>query len=112
MRRLFSFQTIYAYAFLVFVISVIPVSVPYSQKIPVDKITHFFIYLIFAFLVSNTLVLKHYKHNRLKGFFYSFSLGLIIEIVQYFLPYRTFEVLDIFSNSLGAFLGVFIRIRL
>ena len=112
MRRLFSFQTIYAYTFFVVIVSIIPISIRYNQGIPLDKITHFFLYFIFSFLVSNTLALKDYRHNCIKGFFYVFIIGVMIEIIQYFLPYRSFELLDIFSNSFGALLGTFIRIHL
>ena len=112
MRRLFSFQTIYVCAFLIVIVSVIPISLGHNLKIPLDKIVHFFIYLTFAFLISNTLAIKRYKHSRLQGFAYSVVIGVMMEVVQYFLPYRSFEMLDILSNSLGALLGILIRVNL
>ena len=33
------------------------------------------------------------------------ALGALLEVGQYFLPYRTFEWLDMLANALGAILG-------
>lgn len=112
MRRLFSFRVIYTYIFFIVFISVIPVNIRHSLRFPLDKVIHFFVYLIFSFLLSNTLALNRQKYSRLKGFLYTFGIGLAMEALQYFLPYRSFEVFDVFSNTLGALLGTFMRIRL
>jgi VanZ family protein len=86
--------------------------ISHTLGFPLDKIIHFLIYLTFSFLISNTLAFNRQKHSHLKGFLYTFSIGLAMEVVQYFLPYRSFETADIFSNALGALLGTFIRISL
>ena len=49
--------------------------------------------------------------NKVETFFYCFFFGFAIECIQYFLPYRSFELLDQAANSFGAFAGLFIIIR-
>lgn len=91
--------------------SVIPVDAKGVEFIPFyDKITHFLIYIILAFLAINTFRLSFKGKFYFKAFIYCFLLGAILECAQYFLPYRTFELLDILANSLGAILGIFIKI--
>lgn len=66
-----------------------------------DKLHHFLSYLIVTFWFmlislpsSNTLILSAF-----------FALGLIMEILQFFLPYRSFDFLDILANGGGCFLA-------
>ncbi len=111
MRNLFSFRVLYAYTIFIFFISVIPISVKNVDSIPFfDKVAHFLIYTILAFLAINTFRLSGRRNCYLRVALYCFFVGLAIECTQYFLPYRKFEVLDIFANSLGTVLGIFIRL--
>ena len=63
------------------------------------------------FVLSLTLCLS-FKINRTKyhlvhGFFVSGSYGAMIEVVQYFIPYRCFDFFDMFINFLFSMIAVF-----
>lgn len=62
-----------------------------------DKFGHLLGYLLLALWFSQTYPW------RLQGFFVVFlvSLGVILEIMQYFLGYRNFEYPDMLVNTLG-----------
>jgi len=86
---------------VVFVGSVIPVTIPSAAG--EDKISHFLIYFLLCFLFywnGFSLVLS---------LVFSICYGVFLEIVQFFLPFRTFSFLDILANSLGA--GLFCLMR-
>ena len=62
-----------------------------------DKLLHF---LCFAYL---TLIFKLTQFIQQDFWLYVivFAYGILIEIVQMFLPYRSFEFLDIFADFMG-----------
>ena len=99
------------YAIGIFVVS--SVSIP-SDILPAfphtDKFFHVLIYCLFAFLISRTLHISKPEGAKfllkITSFTAAFSYGIIIEIYQFFLPARTMELMDIFSNGLGALAGV------
>ncbi len=68
-----------------------------------DKIAHFMIY--FSLIVWNTQVFE--KRNFKFLIFFLFLMGLLIEIIQYFLPWRSFEWQDLGVNILGTLIGYF-----
>lgn len=109
MHFLFSRIVIYSYTFFIFVFSVLPVSGPAGVPF-LDKITHFLIYALLSFMVANRMLLRKENHVSQIAFFYAFIVGLCIEIVQIFIPYRSFQIGDIISNSLGGFAGMLLRI--
>lgn len=76
-----------------------------------DKIIHVILYGMLSLLVLRALMIEKAGQFRLISFLYAFSLGLLLEIVQIFLPYRSFELWDVLSNSLGSISGVFIGER-
>ena len=111
MRRLFSRSTIYIYTLLILFFSFFPFEAP-TVEIPfIDKIIHFFIYAILAFIVLNTLALEERSYCRILSFSYAIGLGIIIECIQYFLPYRGFEGGDLLSNFLGSLTGILLRVK-
>lgn len=65
-----------------------------------DKLLHFSGYIIF--IISAMFAFK--KHH---GFLFIllFSYSVMIEVIQYFLPYRTFESMDILANLSGLTVG-------
>lgn len=89
---------------IVLILSIIPVPETDIEPKGLDKIVHFAIYGITA------LLLWKFLYNRIgnRGIIGLISVviaslyGLIIEIIQSFLPYRSFSVSDIISNFLGA----------
>ena len=88
---------------LVFTLSVIPVSGP-KTDMPVDKVVHFIMYGLTAVFFFRYL---RPKTGKAKAGFESVAIasayGAAIEVVQYFLPYRSFSLGDMAANTLGAF---------
>lgn len=87
--------------------SILPIDQPrVSVFFDFDKIIHFIAYCILVILS----IYAYKKINKVyfKSFIYAFSLGIFIELIQYFLPYRFFELADVVVNGLGAIFGVVI----
>jgi len=66
-----------------------------------DKTNHLLAFLVFAIL--------HYlsfKKSYLKIFVSGLIFGLYIEFVQYFLPYRCADVLDVIVDITGLIMGI------
>lgn len=86
----------------VWVLSMIPLSVP---DVPSgDKVGHFVSYGLLAWLAGNL------EPNRLRVWLGASLMGVVVECVQYLLPWRSFELLDMLANSTGALLGIFLLI--
>ncbi|MDA9175218.1 VanZ family protein [Gammaproteobacteria bacterium] len=70
---------------------------PSSQSLIDDKLLHF---LCFAYL---TIISKFAQFIDQDFWLYVivFAYGILIEIVQMYLPYRSFEFLDIFANFMA-----------
>jgi VanZ family protein len=82
---------------------------PIEHKIPEniwdwDKASHFTAYLLLAMFVKKV----HIKFSYLTCVITCFSYSFAIECIQYFIPNRQFELLDMLANLLGAVLGVII----
>lgn len=61
-----------------------------------DKVAHFIAHSILTFLF-----LINWNQIK-KSFLQSLFIGVGIEIAQYFLPYRSFDLLDMAANCLGS----------
>tara|TARA_X000001036_G_scaffold225676_1_gene211168 strand:- start:33 stop:386 length:354 start_codon:yes stop_codon:yes gene_type:complete len=72
-----------------------------------DKFIHFLIYFLFVFFWSNSLK-NNFKNSTLFVFFLSLLFGLILELIQLILSYRSFEFYDLISNFIGCLAGYFI----
>ena len=91
------FFWIYTFFILYFSFSPFVLDVPTS-----DKLNHFIAFFIFSILVKEA-----YKTSYWGSFFYALFLSVIIELVQYFLPYRDAEYADFLADLLGITLGLF-----
>jgi len=97
---------------LIFVFSVIPVSGP-ETDLPGDKVAHVIMY---AF--TSLLLFRYFsgKKQVMSAFYVSVAVsglyGAAMEIVQYFLPHRSFCFADMAANVLGAFLGSLLYMKL
>jgi VanZ family protein len=108
MRYIFCRAIVYIYTLFIFIFSVLPVKGP--AKFPFfDKIVHLLAYAGLSFLVVNALLLRKGIRPAAMAFSYAFFVGLTIEIIQLFIPYRSFALSDIATNSLGSFLGILLR---
>ena len=89
---------------MLFIVSVLPVSGPQTD-LPSDTIAHFVIYGITAILLFRHFNKKYKKRKAIVfSFIFASIYGAIMEMVQYLLPYREFSMIDIASNTSGAFL--------
>lgn len=111
MRYLFCWSVTYAYSLFIAGISLLPLAQPRAELPFLDKFVHGLMYCLLAFLVVNTLSLSRKATMFFTSFFYAFGLGLLLEIIQFFLPYRSFEITDILVNALGSMVGSLFRVR-
>lgn len=78
-----------------------------------DKIVHMCLFGTHAFLLAGYLTKRNSippdNYRYLAGaILLSFLFGLFIEITQYFIPERSFELLDLVANFFGILLGILI----
>ncbi|MFB6215775.1 MAG: VanZ family protein [Candidatus Aenigmatarchaeota archaeon] len=94
--------TTYLYILAVLVLSSVP-EIPGSGGIPhFEQIGHFLEFFILVILTRTFL----FKENR-KGFLsFVISFAFLLEIYQYFIPWRAFQVFDLLVNFSGITLGV------
>lgn len=73
-----------------------------------DKLGHFLLFASWTFLLGAYLYVNNsYKLNLFTIFFIGVSFGIIIEVLQYILPFhRSAELFDIAFDSLGCLAGV------
>jgi VanZ family protein len=91
--------------FIVLVLSVIPASGP-KTDLPADKIAHFVLYGFSAILLFRYLIRKTDSRSAFyKAVAFATIYGAAMEVVQYFLPYRSFSLGDMAANAAGAFLA-------
>lgn len=90
------------------VLGVIPVP---EDKMPIfpyaDKVLHIIGYLLLMLWFCNIFFNLPVRIKLALGFV---ILGSLIELVQYFLPYRSFEALDLVANSLGIGFGLILSL--
>ena len=87
---------LFVFIFAIFPISDSGVQIPYQ-----DKLLHI---LVFFFLSISTLIA--FENLTLSNaFFLLASFGLFIEIAQFFIPFRSFEFLDLIADIIGALIG-------
>ena len=70
-----------------------------------DKVIHIGVFTLWTCWLSGQFI------SFLKIFFYTSIFGFLIEVIQYFLPYRSWELLDLLANEIGILIGVIIAIK-
>jgi len=95
---------------LVLVISIVLISILSVQEIEVqssvnfsDKLLHFFCFLY----LTSISWLSRIIYKELWLYVIVLAYGILIEIIQIYIPYRSFEFLDIFADFLGILVGIF-----
>ncbi|MFQ5685148.1 MAG: VanZ family protein [Candidatus Scalindua sp.] len=91
------------YVLLIAYFSLIPIEHEIFKGIG-DKWSHFIAYLILFIIAKKVHTNYNYLTCAIACFIYSF----IIECIQFFVPNRYFEGLDLLANSSGIFLGMVI----
>ena len=101
-----------AYAIVVLVLSIIPTSGDLGPE-HIDKVAHVCMYLLFAWLLVQVIRATHATESvyLLWAWIYAFSYGLLMEVLQFFLPWRGASAMDVVMNGLGAVLGVWLARR-
>jgi len=96
---------------LILAISIVVISILSIQHLEVepsvnlnDKLLHFscFLYLTIISWLSRIIYKELWLYVIVLGY------GILIEIVQIYIPYRSFEFLDIFADFLGVLAGNFL----
>ena len=70
-----------------------------------DKVIHIGVFILWTCWLSGQFI------SFLKIFFYTSIFGFLIEVIQYFLPYRSWELLDLLANEIGILIGVIVAIK-
>ena len=68
-----------------------------------DKLLHFFCYLYLTIISWLSRII----YKELWLYVIVLAYGILIEIIQIYIPYRSFEFLDIFADFLGILAGIF-----
>jgi VanZ family protein len=85
-------------------------AIPKVGFFQIDKVVHFFIFGILMFLSCYALKKTHDYTGKPVRFIriallYSLALGIVIELIQQYVPGRGPSVADVVANSIGVALG-------
>lgn len=100
-----------AWSLVILIATLIPgKTIPKVGFFQIDKVVHFFIFGVLMFLSCYALK-KTYeytgrplRYTRI-ALIYSLALGVIIELIQQYVPGRGPSVADVVANSIGVALG-------
>ncbi len=121
MPKWFKFWPFISVLLVIFWLSVIKApSIKFSEHWfwdNIDKFGHAFVYAVLTYsgVFSYGSFSKRKQISKQKIFAFmllSFLYGLSIEFLQHFLPYRSFDPLDILANAFGTVCGAVISVRL
>jgi VanZ family protein len=108
-------RTTIIWALVILVLSLLPASdtgdfgsIPY-----LDKVIHIIFYAVLCFLILHDIRSGERQHNSyfsdlFQAFSYALVFGILIEMLQWIIPYRSFELMDILANALGALCALLI----
>jgi VanZ family protein len=106
------------WSLVILFLSLIPgKELPEVDIFQVDKLVHFFFFSVLMILTCYGIYKTvYFKIMRLRpamiGFAYSLSLGIVIEILQQYVPGRSFSYADMFANSVGVGIGYLVFVSL
>ncbi len=82
----------------------------YSKFRHLDKLIHFILFFVQSFTLSQAFYLfKGYLSFKIFVFIIIIllSFGIIVEVQQLYIPFRTFDYYDLVTNIIGVVTGVF-----
>ena len=82
----------------------------YSKFKHLDKLIHFILFFVQSFTLSQAIYLfKGYFSFKIYFFIIIIllSFGIITEVQQLYIPFRTFDYYDLITNIIGVVTGVF-----
>lgn len=91
------------YVFIITYFSLTPIEHKIVESIW-DKAAHLIAYMLLVIIIK----VVHIRFNYLSCVVICCSYSFIIECIQYFIPNRQFDILDMLANILGTLLGVII----
>ncbi|NTV46862.1 MAG: VanZ family protein [Chlorobiales bacterium] len=95
----------YLWLVLIFIFSVIPKDAEIEELQIFDLTGTGFVKHLIAYFIAALLLILAYKNEHLKFIVLSLLLvflgSILIEFIQYLLPYRAFSVSDMLANFLG-----------
>lgn len=100
------------YAGLIFVASMVPVD-PKVSVGHLDKVVHLCEYFLFAWLLVQAIRTSRVPQREylVWAWIYATSYGLLIELLQGMVPWRSADLTDAVANTVGAALGVWVGNR-
>ena len=82
----------------------------YSKFRHLDKLIHFILFFVQSFTLSQAIYLFR-GYFSFKIYFFIIiillSFGIITEVQQLYIPFRTFDYYDLITNIIGVVTGVF-----
>jgi len=91
--------------------------ITWGDKIWFDKWVHIFLFMILVILWSKAYSHKKNIQNDSRKIFFQIMIlgifyGVAMEIVQkYFIPFRSFDLMDIIADGIGCVAGYFFAIK-
>jgi VanZ family protein len=82
-------------------------------KVRMDHLLHTLAYFVFSmyYITGRYFKLNLFKkRTHIFFFFLLFLLGLLAEVLQIWVPYRSFSIMDLFSNLVGIIAGYFVTV--
>jgi VanZ family protein len=109
----------YLWPALVWSLVILLLTLTPGEKLPevgifqIDKLVHFFVFALLMFLAAYGLkkvflVRSINASAILVSAIYSCALGVSVEILQLFVPNRSFSWADIIANTIGTGIGYFV----
>ncbi len=96
-----------AYLFVIFLLSSIPgdkLCLPSGM----DYLAHIVEFGILAFLSCYAVFLRYEAFYPYAVFCFSIAIGIVNEIYQIAIPLRELSIMDVFSDGIGAFVGIWV----
>ena len=102
------------YALAVFVLSVIPVEPSLPAAAHLDKLEHIAAYLLFAWIFMQAIRASQLREREylVLAWVFATSYGLLMELLQAMVPWRTPDLMDAAANAVGAAIGVWVGQRI
>ncbi len=97
-------QLLPVYMVVIFIFSIIP---SLEGGLNSGFSTHVLVYSLLSILMVMYFKVGNMPYPWMKGVLLAGSFGFFMELIQFFIPYRKFELEDIIINYLSALIAVF-----
>ncbi len=99
-----------SYAVVVLILSIMPTGGVGASIPSLDKLVHLCEYLVFAWILVQAIRASGATAREyvLWAWIYATSYGVLMELVQLMVPWRSAELADALANAVGAAIGVWI----